>query len=179
MTHSLNEHAGPCTSVSKLLLSFPPASLTSLNPRSFHPHIMSYLYPPLKAQTPSFRLLPIQYAWPHQIIAEHVGCPGDSSRFAPKICARDESMPWLWLCPKQQQQQQQWSMSLFSSCRPRSPPPRILVPYYSVIESHENYDYQQQQQQQSKLFTVHSFDLHISPPLHLKDLWQPLGVRHS
>ena len=178
MTHSLNEHAGPCTSVSKLLLSFPPASLTSLNPRSFHPHIMSYLYPPLKAQTPSFRLLPIQYAWPHQIIAEHVGCPGDSSRFAPKICARDESMPWLWLCPKQQQQQQ-WSMSLFSSCRPRSPPPRILVPYYSVIESHENYDYQQQQQQQSKLFTVHSFDLHISPPLHLKDLWQPLGVRHS
>ena len=136
---------------------------------------MSYLYPPLTPQTktPTFRLLPIQYAWPLQIIAEHVGCPGDPSRFAPKTCARDESMPWLWLCP-QQQQQQQWSMSLFGSCRPRSPPPRILVPFYSVTDSLENFDYQQQQQ--SKLFTVHSFDLHISPPLHLKDLWQPLGV---
>jgi hypothetical protein len=38
---------------------------------------------------------------------------------------------------------------------------------------------QQQQQQPHKLFTVHSFDLHISPPLHLKDLWDSLGVRSS
>ena len=99
---------------------------------------------------------------------------------APKQCARDESMPWLWSC--EQQQQQQWTLSLFRSCRPRVPPPRVLVPFYTVTGSHDihhNHHHQQQQQQQQqqrKLFTVHSFDLHISPPLHLKDMWQTLGV---
>jgi hypothetical protein len=82
-------------------------------------------------------------------------------------------MPWLWSCV-QQQQQQQWTLSLFQSCR--SPPPRVLVPFYTVDQAYGTHRQQQQQQQQHKLFTVHSFDLHTSPPLHLKDMWQTLGV---
>jgi hypothetical protein len=97
---------------------------------------------------------------------------------APKQCSRDEAMPWLWSC--EQQQQQQWTLSLFRSCRPRVSPPRVLVPFYTVTASHDihhnHHQQQHQQQQHRKLFTVHSFDLHISPPLHLKDLWQTLGV---
>jgi hypothetical protein len=86
-------------------------------------------------------------------------------------------MPWLWACPQQQQQQQQqqqWTLSLVRTCRPRGGPARVIVPFYSALDSQDG---QGQGQEQNKLFTVHSFDLHISPPLHLRDLWQSLGVR--
>jgi hypothetical protein len=161
--------AGPCSSVAKLLSAISP---TSLQPISFHHHIMQYLYPPAPAPPMAFRLLPVQFAWPLQVIAQHIGCPGDPSKFAPRTCARDESLPWLWSCLPQQQE---WSLALFRSCRPLGGPARALVPFYSLMDLRESHN--KQQQQQHKLFTVHSFDLHISPALHLKDLWDSLGVR--